>query len=101
MSKIKRYQGIHNDPFGAMNPTGNIIRDAWLFGIIPESETCEGWTLQGIEDLYDKVSLEWEKYGLLVSNLPDKLREKHARIYDAAITRARSLGWDPSLGEND
>ena len=101
MSEIKRYSGIDKDPKGAMNPTGNIIRDAWVFGLIPESETCAGWTVQGIDALYDKVTTEWEKYGHLVSNLPDELREKHARIYDAAVERARSLGWDPSLGDDD
>lgn len=62
MDKTKRYSGIDKDPTGTMNPTGNIIRDEWLFGIIPETETCEGWTLQGIDTLYDKVSMEWDKY---------------------------------------
>ncbi len=101
MKKSIRYSGIDNDPTGAMNPTGNIIRDAWVFEIIPETQTCEGWTIQGIDDLYDKVTAEWDKYGHLASNLPDDLRKNHARIYNAAVERARSLGWDPSLGEND
>ena len=35
--KERRYVGIDKDPKGAMNPTGNIIRDAWVFEIIPES----------------------------------------------------------------
>jgi hypothetical protein len=39
----RKYVGIDKDPKGAMNPTGNIIRDAWVFGLIPETETCEGW----------------------------------------------------------
>ena len=73
----KRYHGIDKDPNGAMNPTGNIIRDAWVFGLIPETETCEGWLVQGIDALYDKVTTEWEKYGHLVSNLPPELAEKH------------------------
>ena len=46
MDKTKKYDGIDKDPHGAMNPTGNIIRDAWVFGIIPETETCSGWTIQ-------------------------------------------------------
>jgi hypothetical protein len=50
----KKYMGIDKDPHGAMNPTGNIIRDAWVFGLIPESETCEGWTGQGVDALYDR-----------------------------------------------
>ncbi|MDJ0808166.1 MAG: hypothetical protein QNJ78_15195 [Gammaproteobacteria bacterium] len=101
MKKIKRYQGIDQDPTGAMNPTGNIIRDGWLFGLIPEEETCEGWTLQGIDNLYDKVTKEWEKYGHLASNLPEELKAKHARIYAAAIERAKEMGWNPELGEDD
>ena len=84
-----------------MNPTGNIIRDAWVFGIIPESETCAGWTVQGIDALYDKVTKAWEPYGHLVSRLPEELRERHQRIYDAAVANARESGWDPELGEDD
>ena len=95
MSKIRIYPGLDKDKAGAMNPTGNVIRDAWVFGIIPETETCEGWTVQGIESLYDKVTAAWEPYGHLVSNLPEELREKHSRIYAEAVERAKSLGWDP------
>lgn len=91
----RKYVGIDKDPKGAMNPTGNIIRDAWLFGLIPETETCEGWNRQGIDALYDRVTREWEKYGHLASNLPPELAQKHRAIYDAAIARARDLGWDP------
>jgi hypothetical protein len=100
MDKSKRYSGIDQDPHGAINPTGNIIRDAWVFGIIPESETCAGWTVQGIDALYDKVTAAWAPYGHLVSNLPQDLRERHQRIYTAAVERARSLGWDPELGDD-
>lgn len=97
----KIYVGIDKDPKGAMNPTGNIIRDAWVFGLIPETETCAGWTRGGVEALYEKVTVEWDKYGHLVSNLPPDLRETHGRIYDRAIARARELGWDPELGDDD
>lgn len=99
--KNKIYAGIDKDAKGAMTPTGNIIRDAWVFGLIPESETCAGWTVQGIESLYDKVSAEWDKFGHLVSNLPPELKERHQRIYAAAVARARELGWNPELGEDD
>jgi hypothetical protein len=97
----KRYQGIDKDPTGAMNPTGNIIRDAWVFGLIPETETCEGWLIQGIDALYDKVTREWEKYGHLVSNLPPELAQRHQRIYQQAIREAREKGWNPELDETD
>jgi hypothetical protein len=101
MGNQKRYPGIHKDPQGAMNPTGNIIRDAWLFGLIPETERCEGWSVQAIDNLYDKVSLEWEKYGHRVSALPPGLLQRHQQIYKEAVERARSLGWDPQLEDED
>lgn len=101
MTDTKTYQGIDKDPQGGMTPTGNIIRDAWVFRIIPETETCEGWNLQGIEALYDKVTEAWEPYGHLASRLPPPLRERHQRIYAAAVQRARAEGWTPELDEDD
>ncbi|MBI1423511.1 MAG: hypothetical protein GC149_08610 [Gammaproteobacteria bacterium] len=78
-----------------MTDTGKIIRDAWVFGIIPETETCEGWISQGIEDLWTKVNKEWEKYGFSVSKLPQELQEKFMRIQTEAMARAKQEGWDP------
>ena len=72
-----------------------------MFGLIPESETCEGWTVQGLDSLYDKVTEAWQPYGHLASRLPPELRERHERIYREAVARARSLGWTPELGEDD
>jgi len=97
--KQKIYPGIHNEPQGGMTPTANIIRDAWVFGLLPEEETCEGWTSRGIEDLYDKVHAAWKPYGHLVSHLPPELAERHARIYGAAVEHARAAGWDPDLSD--
>ena len=51
MQTDKRYVGIDKDINGGMTTTGKIIRDAWIFGILPETETCEGWLPQGIETL--------------------------------------------------
>jgi hypothetical protein len=99
--KNKIYVGIDKDSKGAMTPSGNIIRDAWVFGIIPESETCAGWKVQDIQVLYDKVSAEWDKYGHLVSSLPPELRQRHQRIYAAAMARARDLGWNPELIDDE
>lgn len=90
----KRYVGINNEINGAMTDTAKIIRDAWVFGIIPETETCEGWLAGGIEDLWRKVDAEWEKYGFLVSNLPDDIREKFMRIQAEAVEKAKAAGWD-------
>lgn len=95
MKSDKKYVGIHNDVQGGMTDTGKIIRDAWVFGIIPETETCEGWISQGIEDLWTKVNKEWEKYGFSVSKLPQELQEKFMRIQTEAMARAKQEGWDP------
>jgi hypothetical protein len=97
MRKKQHYAGLDNDVFGGMTHTGKIVRDAQVFGLIPEDQTCEGWTLGAIQDLYDKVSAAWSPYGHLASRLPDDLRERHKRIYDAAIARAREMGWRPDL----
>lgn len=99
--KSKIYEGIDKQEGGAMTPTANIIRDAWVFGIIPEDQTCAGWTVQRIEDLYDKVTEAWHPYGHMVSRLPPDLQERHSRIYSEAIEKARAAGWDPELGDSD
>lgn len=90
----KKYVGIFNDQHGGMTDSGKIIRDAWVFGLIPETETCEGWLVLGIQDLWEKVNVEWEKYGFLVSNLPPELRQRFDRIQSDAIERARQQGWN-------
>ena len=92
---IRTYAGIDNDTYGGMSPQGTIIRDAWVFGIIPETEQCKGWSRERIQALYDKVSAAWGPYGHLASNLPPELQEKHQSIYNLAIARARELGWSP------
>ena len=89
------YPGIDQDPQGAMNPTGNIIRDAWVFELIPETETCAGWTAARIQELYDRVAASWAPYANLPSRLPPDLLERHRRIYAAAVKAARSEGWNP------
>jgi len=94
MQKPKRYVGIDADLNGGMTDTGKIIRDAWVFGFIPETETCEGWLAGGIEDLWRKVNDEWEKHGFLVGNLPPDLRARFDEIHNAAIAHARAAGWD-------
>lgn len=97
MKTTTKYVGILNDENGGMTHSGKIIRDAWVFGIIPETETCEGWLVQGIEDLWRKVNTEWEKYGFQVNQLPDDLREKFMRIQSEAMARAKQAGWDPDM----
>ena len=95
MNQSKQYVGIDNDINGGMTDTGRIIRDAWVFGLIPENETCEGWNVQGLEQLWIKVDQEWEKYGFQVGNLPEDLQERFLRIQNEAVERARKEGWNP------
>jgi len=94
MSKSDKYVGINNDMFDGMTTIGKLVRDAWVFELIPETETCEGWNLAGIESLLDKVNAEWDKYGCLVSRLPEDLYKRHQRIHSEAVSKAREAGWD-------
>lgn len=84
-----------------MTAIGKLIRDAWVFGVIPETETCAGWDLARIDALLHKVNNEWDKYGCLVSHLPEDLRERHQRIHGEAIERARAAGWSGEIETND
>lgn len=97
----QRYVGIDKEINGGMTDTGKIIRDAWTFGLIEESETCEGWLPQGIEDLWRKVQDEWGKYGYQVNRMPDEMRERYLRIQNKALRRAKAAGWDPELADNE
>ena len=94
MAKTNTYVGIDEDMFGGMTTIGKIIRDGWVFGLIPETETCKGWNLAGIDALLQKVNAEWDKYGCLVSKLPPELFERHQRIHREAVKLAREQGWD-------
>lgn len=91
----KRYVGIDDDSHGGMTPTGKVIREAWIFGLLPEGEGCSGWTPAQVEALWVRVSAEWEKYGFSVAALPDDLRDRFMRIQAEALERARATGWDP------
>jgi len=93
MARPDKYVGLNNEVNGGMTTIGKIIRDARVFGLIDESETCEGWNFAGIDALLDKVNEEWDKYGCLVSSLPPELFEKHQRIHGQAIEDARAAGW--------
>lgn len=101
MDKTRVYVGLDKDEYGGMTPTGTVIRDAWVFGILPEGETCSGWSYDRMQALYDQVTVAWEPYGHLASRLPEPLRQRHQVIYDLALAQAKGLGWSPELGEED
>lgn len=101
MKRPERYVGINNEINGGMTSIAKIIRDAWVFGLIEESETCEGWNSAGIDSLLDKVNKEWDKYGCLASQLPPELFEIHQRIHDKAIEEAKAVGWSGESETDD
>lgn len=101
MTRPDKYIGVHNEVNGGMTTIGKIIRDAWVFGLVEESETCAGWNLAGIDALLDRVNNEWDKYGCLASNLPMELFEKHQRIHGKAIQDARAAGWSGEIETED
>lgn len=100
-NKPKTYPGLDHDMNGGMTTVGKLIRDAWLFDILPESETCEGWSISRIDAIYQQVNNEWDKYGSMVSSLHDELQSRHKRIYDEAIAKAKTRGWVPEVIADD
>jgi hypothetical protein len=99
--QTQTYVGIDQEILGGMTSIGKLIRDAWVFGVIPETETCAGWNLARIDVLLHKVNDEWDKYGCLVSHLPAELRERHERIHGEAMERARAAGWSGEVETED
>lgn len=98
---METYVGIKNDTNGGMTHLGRIVMDGWLFGFIPDTETCAGWDAAQMQMLYEKTYAAWEPYAHLPSNLPPELRDRHAHIYAAAMAAGREQGWNPELGEDD
>ncbi len=101
MVKADRYVGVDNDIHGGMTAIAKVVRDAQVFGLIAEDETCKGWNLAGIESLIQKVNAEWDKYGCLVSHLPQELAERHSRIHGAAFEAAKAAGWSGEFETGD
>lgn len=91
--KQDSYVGLNNDNDGGMTSIGKIVRDAIVFELIPDDETCEGWDLGRLNALLESVDKEWDKYGCLVSQLPPELFERHQKIHGDALTRAKQAGW--------
>jgi len=101
MARNQTYVGIDNEVNGGMTAIGKVIRDAKVFGLIDEDETCKGWNYAGIDGLLEKVNNEWDKYGCLVSHLPEDLFKRHQRIHNKAIEIAREAGWSGEFETDD
>ncbi len=98
MKKI--YPGLGDDSHG-LTPTGRMVLDARVFGLIGDAEDCAGWELGRIQALMSRVEQEWDRHGGLPSSLPLDLAERHRRIYDEAIRAAGTRGWNPELDDEE
>jgi hypothetical protein len=97
----QKYVGIYKDGAGGLTPMGRTVMDAWVFEIIPVSETCEGWDFSRMEELAGKVSAAWIQYENTPRNLPDDLRMRHAMLYEQARMRGENVSWDPNIDGDD
>jgi hypothetical protein len=100
MNTKPTYPGLRQDKH-SLTMLARVVIDGWLFGFIPETEECAGWSLGQMQALADKVDAEWDKYSNLPSRLPAELRERHAGLYKKATEQAREQGWDPELGDDE
>ena len=93
MQKKATYAGVDNDKHAGMTSLGKLIRDAKVFGILEDDETCKGWNAAGFDALLAKVNVEWDKVGCMVSQLPKDLFDRHQEIHGKALKEARAVGW--------
>lgn len=94
------YAGVDRDANNGLTHLGRVVRDAWVFGILPETEMCTGWDAARMQGLYEQVYAAWEPYAHLPSRLPPALRERHGRLYGEAIAAALKQGWDAELDDD-
>jgi len=97
----QHYCGIDQDKNAGLTHLGRIVIDAWVFGILPETETCRGWSTSQMQNLYEKVHTAWEDYAHLPSRLPPELQQRHTLLYEQRILAAKRAGWDAELGDDD
>lgn len=97
---MNKYVGLDQDRHG-MTRLGRVVLDARVFGLIPETQDCAGWSSGQMQALMSKVEQLWDRYGNVPSALPPELAERHNRVYAEAIARAKARGWDAELSEND
>jgi hypothetical protein len=98
---MQTFAGLDKEAQGGMTMIGRIIRDAWVFGILPEGDNFAGRSAADVQQLSDRVHRAWDDFGQLPSRLPPDLAQRHARIHAAAIEKARAQGWNAELGDDD
>lgn len=92
-----RYPGLPGDLHGGMTDIGAIIRDAWVLGLLPETQDCRGWTLAQVRALGERVEQAWARHGHSFHALPAALQQRYLRIQESATRRAREHGWRPAV----
>lgn len=100
-SRQHTYAGIASEEHHGMTMTGRFIRDAWVFGLLPEGDSFAGKGAGDLQNLFEAVHQAWEPYGQLPSRLPPELAQRHARIHAEAVQRAKAKGWTSDLGDDD
>jgi hypothetical protein len=100
-TRTHSYAGMDHEENNGMTMTGRIIRDAWVFGVLPEGDGFAGKSAGDMQNLFEAVHQAWEPYGQLPSRLPPELAERHARIHAGAVQRAKAAGWSAELGDDD
>lgn len=95
------FAGLGKEENAGMTLIGRIIRDAWVFSILPEGDDFSGRSGAELQLLADQVHQAWELYGHLPSRLPSDLAARHERIHAHAMQKAREQGWSPELGDDD
>lgn len=98
---MQPYPGLTHEDNHGITLIGRLIRDAWVFGIVPEGTDFAGKSPGEMQNLFEKVHLAWEPYGQLPSRLPPELAQRHGRIHGEAIAKAKAEGWSAELGEDD
>ncbi|MDZ7813838.1 MAG: hypothetical protein U5L74_12350 [Ideonella sp.] len=100
-SRTKTYAGIDHEEHNGMTMTGRIIRDAWVFGILTEGDGFAGKGVGDLQNLFEAVHKAWEPYGQLPSRLPPDVAQRHTRIHAQAVQRAKAMGWNAELDDDD
>lgn len=80
---------------------GRIILDAWVFEIIPATETCRDWNASQLKALAKQVAAAWAPYDNNPGNLPDDLRTRRAMLYEHALRHTENIDWDPNIDGDD
>lgn len=87
-----------SDPW-VMSDSGKLMRDAWVFGLLPEGQGVAEQNAMLLQMLAHDVRASWQQHGNCVNCLPRELRNRYTGIHAEAIRRAKMNGWEPEAGD--